>query len=220
MREAAKVVVSRVITRNGPLWNMLVRAYYLPSEMGRALYRRATKDSIFYREEELSMCAIPFPRKLAKVMELYRPGSVLDLGCGTGQSLDYFVDRGVDVVGVEGSALAISRARHPERMRQWNLNRELDLGRKFDMIWCTEVVEHIHPKYVHNLMKSFSNHSDRVVMSAARPGQTGEGHFNEQPPEYWIRLFEGYGFRHDAPATETFRGIDELFSDNMLVFSR
>ena len=166
------------------------------------------------------MCSLQHPQKLQKTLELFNPSSVLDVGCGTGQSLDFFLDRGIDAVGVEGSSLAKAKARHPERIQLFNLNEELQSNRKFDLVWCVEVVEHIHPKYVLNLMKTFSNHSDRVVLSAAHPGQGGEGHFNEQPASYWIELFKRHGFFYDASATDEFKRIEEMFSENMLVFYR
>jgi hypothetical protein len=101
-----------------------------------------------------------------------------------------------------------------------DLNKEVDLQRKFDLVWSIEVVEHIHPHFVDNLMRSFVNHADRIVLSAAKPGQGGEGHFNEQPDSYWIALFERYGFKFDSTNTLILRGIDEEHSENMFVFYR
>jgi hypothetical protein len=83
-----------------------------------------------------------------------------------------------------------------------------------------EVVEHIHPKYVCNLMKTFANHTDCVVLSAAQPGQGGEGHFNEQTAEYWIERFDDCGFKQDSEKTAIMQRVDEAFSQNVLVFIR
>lgn len=139
----------------------------------KKIRRVLSKNSIFSLEEELSMCSL-FPKKtLDKIIEFFDPKSVLDLRCGTGKSLDYFLSKKIDVFGVEGSELAISRARHSKLIMRYNLNNELDLGRKFDLLWSFEFVEHIHPSYVENMMKTFSNHSDIIVISTARPGQGG-----------------------------------------------
>jgi SAM-dependent methyltransferase len=225
VRESIRTAAGKIITKDGRLWSSLRdlyyrSRYYLPGECFNRVRRRVNKSGIFYREQELYMCSLDARKTLEKTLELFSPSSVLDLGCGTGKSLDYFLDRGIDAFGVEGSELAISKALHPELIRQWNLNEELNRNRKFDLTWCYEVVEHVHPKYVNNLMRTFSNHSDRVVLSAAPPGQGGEGHFNEQPPSYWRALFESYGFGCDERATEALHGIDEIFSQNMLVFER
>ena len=116
--------------------------------------------------------------------------------------------------------MAISKARHPARIRRCNLYHPLDLGRRYDLVWSYEVVEHIHPDYVDNLMSILTSAADRVVLSAARPGQGGHGHFNEQPPEYWIALFDQRGYDLDAGATERLHDLNEAFSDNMLAFYR
>ena len=55
-------------------------------------------------------------------------------------------------------------------------------------MWCFEVAEHIHSKYVSSLLDTLTNHGNRILLSAARPGQGGLGHLKEQPPDYWIAL--------------------------------
>ncbi len=160
-------------------------------------------------------------KMLKRMLELFQPASILDLGQGTGRTVDFFVQSGIaDVVGVEGSPEAISTSPHPKKAMRWNLNEALDLKRKFDLVYSFEVVEHIHPRYVENLLRSFSNHGDRVVITAARPGQGGAGHFNEQPPEYWIAHFQELGFRHDEKATAELKACRDIWADNLLVFER
>jgi 2-polyprenyl-3-methyl-5-hydroxy-6-metoxy-1,4-benzoquinol methylase len=214
MKESIKNMVNKVVSKDSTLWSVMRRIYNDPLHAFQDVYHRVVKkDSIFLKEEDLYMCSLQFPKKLKKTLELFHPKTVLDLGCGTGQSLDMFLNHGIDVTGIEGSAFAKSRALHPEQIQVLNLNKELTLERRFDLIWCMEVVEHIHPDYIHNLMKTFSNHSDRIVLSAAPPGQGGEGHFNEQPASYWIDLFEQYGFSHDRTGTKALQQVKEIYSE-------
>ncbi|HEY5884265.1 MAG TPA: class I SAM-dependent methyltransferase [Pyrinomonadaceae bacterium] len=219
--------IRKRVKKDTPLWGALTAIYYHPKsnwrwwwDLRKIPYRKITRNSIFFEESELHMCSLFPQRTLDATVEMFNPQTVLDLGCGTGRSLDYFVELGIEAQGIEGSSVAISRARHPELIQQIDFNHEVNLNRKFDLVWCFEVVEHIHPKYVHNLMKTFSNHADCVVISAARPGQGGEGHFNEQPPEYWIKKFKDHGYECDETKTERLRSLGELFSENMLVFVR
>ena len=116
--------------------------------------------------------------------------------------------------------MLIAEAENPTLIMQYNLEKELNLQRTFDMIWSYEFVEHIHLSHVHSLMKTFSNHANVVVMSAAKSGQGGEGHFNEQPDSYWIEKFQQYGFSLNHENTEILRNVDELFAQNMMVFER
>ncbi|MEI6167049.1 MAG: class I SAM-dependent methyltransferase [bacterium] len=211
-----KNLIERVITPHGVIWNFLRAIYHFV----KSAFRRIAKNGIFLFEGELQMASSEHPLKLGKTLELFNPLSVLDVGCGTGWSIEYLLTRGIDVIGLEGSELAIRKAKHPERIEKCDLRRELNLTRRFDMIWCIEVVEHVHPSHVHNLMRTFVNHSDRVVMSAAKPGQGGEGHFNEQPPEYWIELFAQYGYGYDESSTQILRQLKECYSESMLVFCR
>ena len=213
-------------TKKGTFLRKVLRRAYLiirkcsPNFILKYIYRRLFKTSIFFQKSELEKNSL-FPiEKLKKTVVLFQPKSVLDLGCGTGKSLDYFKLGGIEVIGVDGSKLAIRHALHPELIIRHDLNKELNLKRVFDLIWSYELVEHIHPKYVNNLLKTFSNHSDVIVMSAAKPGQGGEGHFNEQLPGYWIRMFIKYDYIYNDEKTEEFKKISEKYSENMLVFER
>ncbi len=181
--------------------------------------REITENSIFTREEEMSMCSI-FPKEILDLtIELFHPRSVLDVGCGTGISLDYFKSKGISVRGLEGSALAISKARNARLIQKHDLNKPIDLGEKFDLVWCFEVAEHIHPRFASALIETLTTHGDRILLSAARPGQGGLGHLNEQPPEYWVALLQEVGFAL-CPETDRYRNLPDHFAENILVFER
>ncbi len=151
---------------------------------------------------------------------MYAPKRVADVGCGTGKSLDYFLSQGIDAVGVEGSSLAISNAKHPEKIIRFNLNKEFTLHKRYDLVWAFEFIEHIHPVYLNNLMRTFVNLADVIVLSAARPNQGGSGHFNEQNDAYWIHQFADVGFTLNHKRTNALRRVKESFSKNMYVFEK
>ena len=216
VKTIAGKALSTFVPRDSSAWNSLSQAY----DRARNFVRLLTRNSIFVEEQELHMCSLAHEMKLDLILELFKPASVLDLGCGTGRTLSYLRDNGIDAVGVEGSELAISRSRHPQHIVKHNLNRELNLHRQFDLVWCAEVVEHIHPRYEENLLQTLVNHSALIILTAAQPGQGGEGHFNEQPFDYWIAKFKARGYSYDEPTTLRLRAIPEPYSDNVLVFRR
>lgn len=182
--------------------------------------REIVSNSIFTREDEIPMCSL-FPKEeLELVMKLFRPRTLLDVGCGTGLSMDYFIRHGVDVLGIEGSELAISKSRHPHLIRQADLHNKIDLNKKFDVVWCFEVAEHIHPDFADALTETVALHGDVIILSAAQPGQGGCGHLNEQPPHYWITKFENMGFALNREATQEFQALEDQFAPNILVFHR
>ena len=165
------------------------------------------------------MCSI-FPKEILDLtIELFHPHSVLDVGCGTGISLDYFKRKGITVRGLEGSTLAISKARNASLITLHDLDTPIDLGEKFDLVWCFEVAEHIHPNYVSTFLDTLTRHGDQVLLSAAQPGQGGMGHLNEQLPGYWIERMEARGFLL-LPETNRYRALPDHFSANILAFAK
>jgi len=57
-------------------------------------------------------------------------------------------------------------------------------------------------------------------MSAAHPGQGGDGHFNEQAESYLVEKFKKFGYVYNQIKTAELRKINEKYSQNMLVFER
>lgn len=128
-------------------------------------------------------------------------GSVLDLGCGQGQFTAALLDSGVDVAAVEGSeagfASAIRRGVPVDRIRRHDLRLPLHLDRRFDVVMCTEVAEHIEPPFAGQLIHTISEHSDVCWFSFEPPGTNPDHlhHCNEQPDIFWINLFRFFGFQ-------------------------
>ena len=125
------------------------------------------------------MCSL-FPEKIIdEILNEFHPKSILDIGCGTGVSLKYFLNQNINATGVENSKLAIKQSNIANKIIRHNLKKELNLKKKFDLVWSFEVIEHIHPQYENIFLNTLIRHGDRVIISAARPGQGGHGHFNE-----------------------------------------
>jgi len=184
----------------------------------KAIYRRVSGNGMLFAKSDLSMCSLLPVKKVDRIIQLVKPTSVLDVGCGTGKTLAYFHSRGVDVFGVEGSRLAIQHSETPRLVSRLDVRYPFNLGRVFDLVWCFEVAEHIGPKWTDNFVDSLVRHSRVVAISAAPPGQGGEGHFNEQPQEYWQRKFSDRGYTLHAKWTAALQETDEFYSKNMMVF--
>lgn len=129
--------------------------------------------------------------------EVFRPRSVVELGCGSGEWLAAFQAAGVtDVLGLDlpeaaGYGLAIDA----ERFIGTDLAEPPALGRGFDLVLTMEVAEHLPyhraPAFVDFVVALASV----AVFGAAVPVQGGERHVNEQYPEFWAELFAARGFR-------------------------
>ncbi|AKB86161.1 bifunctional 2-polyprenyl-6-hydroxyphenol methylase/3-demethylubiquinol 3-O-methyltransferase UbiG [Methanococcoides methylutens] len=137
------------------------------------------------------------------LMEKYNPNSVLDIGCGNGIYLKEFQNNNVDILGVDGSANAKKTALiSPELILLKDLREPFFINSKFDLTLCIEVAEHIDEEYVDTFINNICNYSNRIIFTAAPPGQGGTHHVNEQPCEYWIKKFARYNYILDTNETE------------------
>ena len=124
------------------------------------------------------------------------PKSVLDVGCGTGTWLRAALDCGAsEILGVDGVALpAETLFVAKEQVLKADLNRPVALGRRFELVLCLETVEHLEPASADTIVDTLTAHGDRILFSAAAPGQPGTHHVNCRWPAYWQGLFNARGY--------------------------
>ncbi len=146
------------------------------------------------------------------VLQQLSPVSVLDVGCGTGAWLSEYRDCNVtDYFGVDGAYLQpASLVISANHFRSMDVAREFDLGRRFDLVQCLEVGEHMSKASSDTLIGNLTRHGDKVLFSAATPGQGGENHINEQTPEFWRQLFDKYGYKPFDSFRPMIKGLDAV----------
>jgi SAM-dependent methyltransferase len=153
-------------------------------------------DAVFYeyqREGALRSARLMLPR----LREAFSIASVLDVGCGAGAWLLAHREAGVsDLLGLDGdyldpALLVIDK----NRFRACDITAPFDLGRRFDLVECLEVAEHVPPALGAALIDNLTRHGDHILFSAAVPGQGGKGHINERPLGYWRDLLADRGYR-------------------------
>jgi glycosyltransferase involved in cell wall biosynthesis/SAM-dependent methyltransferase len=144
-------------------------------------------------EADTRRAAVAVVNIIGQWLELH---SALDLGCGLGTWLRVLWDggrrevMGVDIEPVPARDLAIS----PDQFLVADLGRKLDLHRRFDIVLCLEVAEHLDAVCADMVVENCVRHGDVVLFSAAIPGQQGVHHVNEQLPQYWAEKFRRHGF--------------------------
>lgn len=188
----------------------------------------AAKERVYDEEfyEHADQVHGPMYDRLADaILDRFAPASVLDVGCGTARILARLAARGVVVRGVEGSRHAIAASPVADAIVRRNLEQGVpDLGR-FDLALCIEVAEHLPERVAPKLVDGLTRASDRVLFTAAVPGQGGTHHVNEQPRAYWERLFAARGFDLDPVGTEVRTALASIpdpawMHENLLVFRR
>jgi SAM-dependent methyltransferase len=151
-------------------------------------------DAKFYRELESTRESAR--EILPTVVDLVKPGSIVDIGCGRGHWLAEAVNLGiVDVMGVDGDwALKTQLAIPREKFLVHDLNLPVRLNRNFDLALSLEVAEHLAASQARAFVQTLCQLADKVLFSAAIPGQGGRHHINEQWPAYWAEFFAEFDF--------------------------
>lgn len=126
------------------------------------------------------------------------PKSYLDVGSGTGVMVNTAEKLGVETVnGLD----QLPRPAHP-KLLQVDLRQFQQMPIQYDLVTSIETAEHIEPQYADNLVSTIALAAkQRIVFTAAMPGQIGHGHYNCQPMTYWREKFHNLGFTYNVPET-------------------
>lgn len=150
--------------------------------------------------------------------------SVLDVGCGVGENLKWFMDyRKGKILGVEGDPVAINKSNIKNHMVQHDYNNGPFVPKGYyDLGLCTEFAEHVHEKYEDNWLQTLTK-CRYVLFSHATPGQDGYHHVNLKPSDYWIGKMEKFGLRHLDKETTILRQTNQWIKspwcrDNIMFF--
>jgi 2-polyprenyl-3-methyl-5-hydroxy-6-metoxy-1,4-benzoquinol methylase len=166
-------------------------------------------------------------RVVPKILKLFSPNSVLDVGCGIGTWLTVFKKHGVmKIKGIDGDYVNRNQLFlniKKDEFIGYDLSTPFTLNEHYDLLICLEVAEHLPPNSAKGFIESLCHHSDVIIFGAAVPGQWGQNHLNEQWAEYWIGLFEekGYIFT-DAIRPQIWQDdyVEWWYKQNILIFTR
>lgn len=153
-------------------------------------------------------------RVLPVVVDMIKPRSVVDVGCGTGDWLSTLTEiTACEVVGLDGDYVPIDLLAIPhDSFIPTDLSQPFALDRPFDLAMSLEVAEHLPPSRASGFVHDLTHLASAVLFAAAIPNQGGVGHINEQWQSYWIDLFTQNGFE----AWEVIR--PDVWNDNEVAF--
>ncbi|WP_162343341.1 methyltransferase domain-containing protein [Cyclobacterium salsum] len=153
------------------------------------------KEKIFVHQEEVyntgsAEIIVPI------LSSLFKTSSVLDIGCGLGTWLKIFQESGVkDVLGIESAYMDMEKlVISKNKVIIHDLQKPLNLKRKFDLVVCLEVAEHLPESAADIFIRSITSHGNIILFSSAIPNQGGQNHINEQWPGYWQKKFKALGY--------------------------
>ena len=162
---------------------------------------------------------------LPLLLPFITPGSIIDIGCGTGCWARLAAELlNCRVLGVDGRYVPLSlRHLSPDEFCEADLSRPLPPLPRADLVLSLEVAEHLPPERAEGFVADLAGLSDAVLFSAAQPQQGGTGHLNENWLEYWAILFR----RHDFEARDILRPliwndqeVNWWYRQNLILFVR
>lgn len=164
------------------------------------------------------------------LIEKFDVKSMVDVGCGTGETVRWFAQHGCVVAGVDGLPWNVQKCRErgPELVAQHDFTVDgpcLFDGRDFicdgsrvkditlpielvDLIWCADVVEHIAEEYVDNILQTLRQ-GKVLAMCQGTEANANDGwhHVNNQPESYWVEKLAAVGMVEDVEMTAQSRVI-------------
>jgi SAM-dependent methyltransferase len=128
------------------------------------------------------------------VVALFAPSTTYDAGCAIGLFVRALVERGVDAHGGDISQFAVSGA--PEGLRERLEVRNLvdPFERRYDLISCIEVLEHMAPADAQMAIANLCAATDTILLSSTPEDFREPTHINVRPPASWAQDFAAHGF--------------------------
>jgi glycosyltransferase involved in cell wall biosynthesis/2-polyprenyl-3-methyl-5-hydroxy-6-metoxy-1,4-benzoquinol methylase len=139
-----------------------------------------------------------------RIIEHVHPRTALDVGCAKGFLVEALRDRGVEAFGLDISEYAIGQIRKDIRPFCWVGSAADALTRRYDLIVCIEVLEHLSEIDAQTAVANLCEHSDDILFSSSPDHHPDPTHVNVQPVEYWAGLFAAHGFYRDLELDANF----------------
>jgi SAM-dependent methyltransferase len=128
----------------------------------------------------------------------FAPKSTLDAGCAIGLLVEALRDRGVDAEGIDFSEFAIARSRADIRPHLTIGSITEPFHRRYDLITCFEVLEHLSPRDADKAIANLCAFTDDLIVSSTPVHYRDPTHTNIHPQEYWTERFARHGFIRDV----------------------
>lgn len=148
--------------------------------------------------------------------------TMFDVGCGTGEAMRWWRDAGCGAYGLDGIPYNIKQASEYGGCILADLTTRGVRLKGIDLVWCSEVVEHIDRPHLLNLLATICC-GKYLAMTFATPGQGGHHHVNEQPEAYWVDVLRAYGMVPMASLARESRalvGPEKFWHHTGLIFRR
>ncbi len=139
-----------------------------------------------------------FDRVAEWIARTIGPATVLDAGCAYGFLVEQLRRRGVEAYGIDVSEFALAQVDSSVRDYCQPGSVTAPFGRRFDLIVCQEVLEHLPPEDGARAIANLAAHTDDVLFSSTPLDFREVTHFNVQSPDRWAAWFAEHGLFRDV----------------------
>lgn len=151
------------------------------------------------------------------------PESVLDIGCSSGELLNYFASHGTRrVFGVAGAEHG-GHYLESDQFVSADLSRPLELGETFDLVISLGFAQHIPADAERAFVSSIARHArNRVVFSGVGGRKPGVPGMEYRPIAHWLDLFALAGWypcEFDSLALRSLATVP-WFSNHLVMLTR
>lgn len=163
---------------------------------------------------------------IAQLMHDFKLTSIMDYGCGKGMLIDGAIH---SLAKDHGNQKRIEIFRYDPGMPQWD--KLPTKGVKFELVTCTDVLEHIEPEHLLDVLFNINEYASNLVCLVIHTGMAyhalpdgRDGHLIQKPVEWWFSVLESF-FDLSQPdwiGRETFRviGMPRKFDSAAIVKAR
>lgn len=178
-------------------------------------YRTEVGKSAYAENKELKQ---NFVRDAKRIVDLFNPRRVLDIGCALGFLVEALRDLGVEAYGMDISEYAVNNVRDDIKgyckVGSIADGIPLELPKEYDLVVTVEMMEHLYPEDAEKAIKNICSITDTVLFSSTPDEINDPTHVNVQLPETWARIYAYNGF------FRAFYDVDTLVSPWEIIFKK
>lgn len=145
-----------------------------------------------------------------KCLDLYKPNKILDAGCGQGDVVTYLLSKGFHAVGCDVSDVGVQKNNphllQENRFYKTTLSKLPFENNSFDLIFCSEVLEHIPEEEIQATINEFyrvTNNIAFLTISLRPSSENNKYHCTLRPRIWWEDHFIKAGFIKETEAVNT-----------------
>lgn len=148
-------------------------------------------------------------KTLDYLISTFNVSSMYDVGCGPGGMVKLAMQKGLNVVGIDGDFTIVFPDSLNIIIHDFSVSAlSLDYC---DLAWSCEFLEHVDEKFIDNYFSVFN--VCKVVCCTFSTTTEGYHHVNVKNQEYWNSVFKQRGFSFDKEKSMQIRNISSMQRD-------